>query len=499
MVKIDFKACAVTGVVTFLTAVTGCSTNFDAVRVRPGVDIPPAGAPYNLTFTQYDVTVTRRVAGCQTPDKKAALLIAMDAEIVPKETSDPTRHYVIDLDSLQAAWKITDIEVTYHDNGALKSINSSAEDRTGPILVSAATSASKLVTALAAAGGAAPSGCLPATEQTLADIKISEGAVKAKTDRLERLTNDLKEMTEIASTIGKAWGKSELRLFANQIKAVQVAKADQVAEQKTLEGLLAKVSNVTKFTWPPDGATFGPKFDSPPTGTTDSKPMAASLVPDIDPQIIRDWGSPRKVNETIIDTRVFAKISKTSPIGSTDPCSENCVEDSIPGLKYRVPASGSLMICSTATCEQGTVIVQKDGPISQLGHVFTLPLRSGIFTNKTLVAEFTNAGQPTKIGVKETAASAETAATTLGSITDSFLVARSKVVPSKLDRIKNETELLKAQAELAAARKDLQPPANADQAAATEAFKADTALLQANLANIEARNALDAAVQSIAH
>lgn len=502
MEKIAFKARAVTGLVTLAAALTGCSTNFDAVRVRPGVDIPPAGAPYNLTFTQYDVTVTRRVAGCQTPEKRAALLIAMDATIVPKETSDPTRHYVIDLESLQAAWKITDVEVTYHDNGALKSINSNAEDRTGQILVSAATSAAKLITALAAGAGPAATGCLPDTEKALAGIKVSEAAIKAKTEHLDRLTSDLKGMTEVASAIGKAWGKSELKLFANQIKAVQVAKADQAVEQKKLEGFLAEVSNVTQFTWPPDGATFEPEFVTPPAGAKDPTPVATSLVPDIAAKTIREkWGSPANVNTTINDTRVFARILGTSPISSTDPCNEGCVEDAIPGLKYRVPASGILLICSTATCKPGSdeVIAVKEGPISQLGHVFTLPLRSGVFSSKTLVAEFTNSGQPTKIGVKETAASAETAATSLGSITDSFLLARSKVVPSKLDRINNETELLKAQAELAAARKNLQPPVNAQQAAATEAFTADTALLQANLANIEARNALDAAVQSVAH
>lgn len=156
MAKIYCKIRACFGLAATAVALTGCPTYFNAVRIAEGVKVPPAGAPYNLSFTQYDVTVTRRVADCWFSDenqvKKDMLVIATDAAITRKEVRDPARNYVIDLDSLQAGWKITNVEVAWHDNGTLKSINAAAEDRVGPILVSAATTLGKLV-ALAVAGG----------------------------------------------------------------------------------------------------------------------------------------------------------------------------------------------------------------------------------------------------------------------------------------------------------------------------------------------------------
>jgi hypothetical protein len=62
--------------------------------------------------------------------------------------------------------------------------------------------------------------------------------------------------------------------------------------------------------------------------------------------------------------------------------------------------------------------------------------------------------------------------------------------------VKAETDLLKAEAELATARKALEPPKadpSEEQKKKTAAFAADTALLDAELANIKARAALEEA------
>ena len=54
-----------------LTFVCGC-TSLDAVHVKPSpilgeVVIPPAGAPYTLPFTQYEITIKRRLLAYGLP------------------------------------------------------------------------------------------------------------------------------------------------------------------------------------------------------------------------------------------------------------------------------------------------------------------------------------------------------------------------------------------------------------------------------------------------
>ncbi|MFJ5296708.1 hypothetical protein ACIQAL_09305 [Pseudomonas sp. NPDC088368] len=481
-----------------LACVSACSTDLNAIRVKPDTDIPPAGAPYNLTFTQYEITVTRRVIGC-TKDGGAGLEIAIDASVTQKEQSDSTRHYVIDLQSLQSIWKSTDIEATYYDSGALKAINASAEDHTGAVLVSAASTLGKIIVTAAAPAGPS-NGCEKTIAETIAKIPQAQATVKAKTQTLDQLTADLKETTDIATVVGKTWGRSDRDLFADKIKALQTARREQAAANSELQALLSKVSFVSKAAWPPSGAVFEPSVAVPPNSPKGAPAAPVPVVEDLPIKTVRDvWGNATHPAQVVDDVRVYARLISTSPMGSTDPCVVTCKEDSTLGLKYRVPAPGKLLICIKPDCkpESSDVITAIDGPVSQLGHVFVLPLHSGMFTNRTVVAEFDDAGRPTKLGVKDTSAAAETAANSVGSIVDTVLTARAKIIPSKVDRIKSQTELLKAEAENAAARKALQPEPNAEKTAAKEAFAADTALLEAQVANFEANQALDAAIDAV--
>ena len=167
-------------------------------------------------------------------------------------------------------------------------------------------------------------------------------------------------------------------------------------------------------------------------------------------------------------------------------------EKDLRGLKYRVPVQGRLQICTSEDC-QNSVVAEDENLFSQLGPIFTLPLKSAVFTHKTVVAEFDQQGRPAKLGVTSKAA-AEKAASAADAVVDKGLAVREGIVSTKLERMKEETALLTAQKELEVARAALAPsPATSAQAQAGEAFAAETALLQAELANVNARIALEAA------
>ncbi len=467
----------------------GCATDLDAVRLGSSAAPPIAGAPYNLSFTQYEVTVTRRVGACSTPNPSggpdiAGLKIAFDAKISSKEVPDPKRHYVIDLQSLQSAWKVSSIVVEYHENGTLKSINASADDRSAQAISAIVTSIGKIVVAGAGAAGVG-SGCNQDTQETLDKVKAQESEIRKLTARQERMTKQLEAMRTSAAALGDAWSATERQLFSDQIALVHKESTELADKQEELSQLLRKISNVEKFTWPLDGSTT----ESPGT-----------LIPLLSEKQLDSWGSvgvdEAELKAFQAKTGVYAKLTSAIDYGK-DPCLPGCKDDGVRGVKYRMPVMGTLLLCSAPACAKGDVIATSSGPISQLGTVFSLPLHSPMFSKKVVEATFNDAGKPLKLGVRSETATAEVAASAFGGMLDTALSVRDKTVTTELERMQQKTAFLKAQAELAAAEKALIPASNSDTVAATNAFTTDTALLNAHLANIQAQLALDAALKQL--
>ena len=77
----------VVGSFVVVSVLQGC-THLDAVKVDAGV-MKEEGAPYNLTFTQYELTVKRRLSGCfdapDGPKKKPNMKVTTTVEATRKE------------------------------------------------------------------------------------------------------------------------------------------------------------------------------------------------------------------------------------------------------------------------------------------------------------------------------------------------------------------------------------------------------------------------------
>jgi uncharacterized protein YfiM (DUF2279 family) len=476
--------CACWTVSLFLLA--SCTTELNSVRVKKtasGVDpvAPAAGAPYFLTFTQFDVVVTRRVASCWDDDAGVPeLKIAVEVKASRKEVRDPQRHYVIDFAELQSAFKNTDMAVEYYDTGGIKSVNVTAEDRSGQVISSVVSSAAKIVVGTVGVAGIASRVCEQPVADAVKAVAKFENEVKQKTKVVDSATVELERLTSMAAVMGKSWSTQERRAHANQISQLSKARVDLATATESLEEQLKIISIVNNVSWP----TSGEVFDSQKEG----KPLVEGLTNDQ----IQKWGSPGNGNLGK-QTEVWARLESDAPARGK-PCGEQCADDTFKGLKYRMPVPGRLVLGSWKTSADGKplvedVLTREEGMISQLGTVFTLPLRSTVFSNKTIVATFNEAGVPTKVGLKASA-SAEVAASTLASLVDSVNQVRKAKASSKLEEVKAETELLTAQKELDDAKKALNP-GDQMQAEATSSFTADAALLQAELASIQARRALD--------
>lgn len=225
-----------------LALLPGC-TSLNAVKVTDGV-MKVEGAPYFLTFTQYDITVKRRLTSCdaeigEPPVTMPSMVVTTTVEAKRKEARDPAREYVIDFAALRSFFKTTDVAVDYYESGALKSVNASVTDKTGEFLTSTFKAVAKIALFGSGAGGkAAPEVCFPEVRKAIADANATEGRLTAKTAELARQTEVLEKLQAVAVALGPTRNARERREFADQVAALYASKAGVEGEQKALARLL---------------------------------------------------------------------------------------------------------------------------------------------------------------------------------------------------------------------------------------------------------------------
>lgn len=502
------RSLSVLPTVFIVLALTGCATELKVQRYFDSTHLPTAGAPYSLSFTQYEITVTRRLTTCSSegdpadpdPEKRKPkaidLKIGLKADIKSAEARDPMRNYVVDLESLNSFFKTTSATVAYYDSGAIKSLNASAEDKTGEFIASVAGTFSKLIDAGVAGPGLLEQGqeergCSADTKKKLATLDSLEAEIEKRSARVDELTGELTKLSAVLLTSKEFSSKDEReKLGELKVKLIEEMSKLVKATKKT-EPLLKELSENKKINWPNDGETFA---------TTAGNPA----IPDLDQKLFDSWltdDTTKPYHETKGDTALYKRLAAASAVhlklqpadkmGRTTACGQSCPDDAISGFKYRIPTSGQLLVCADTVCGEKAVHNASDvGMISQLGHVYVLPLKSAMFSTKTVSATFAENGTPTSIGVTA-AASSDKAATTLAAIGDLAITTHKTRSEKELNDLKAKTDLLKAQKEYADAAAVLQSLPGQSKLDATNAFKIDTDLLNANVAYLNAQKALD--------
>lgn len=493
--------------------VCGCTTQLKVNRYFDQNNLPTAGAPYSLSFTQYEITVTRRLTQCSSkgnpddpdPDKREPkpidLQVGVQVEMKSTEARDPMRNYVIDLESLNSFFKTTSATVAYYDSGAIKSLNASAEDKTGEFVASVVGIASKLigagVTGPMLLGAKRTRGCTNEIQQKLLDLNSLQAKITERTSRIDALSSELIKLNTVLGAAAKDITSSPARAQLGKLTVQLVEQMSKLAaETRASRPLLDAVSESKTFKWPLDGETFW---------------TTSPVIPNLDRELYRSWindkGMP-KDTETQGDTDLYNQLAAKSAIylilqpvdtfGRNEPCGKTCSDDLESGFKYRLPAYGRLLVCPDKNCHNDNIFHKGDVEmISQLGHVYALPLKSAMFSTKAVSATFAENGTPTSLGVTSTAAS-DKAATTFSALADLATTAHKTRAEQELNDLKVKTDLLKAKKDYADATAALQPAPAQTKLDATNAFKIDTDLVNANLAYIAAKKALDEAKGTLA-
>ncbi|HEY0027377.1 MAG TPA: hypothetical protein VGC35_05865 [Allosphingosinicella sp.] len=482
----------------------GC-TSLRVTKAGPNAE-SRRGIAYYLPFTQFETKVT----WSPTCEKETTeLKISPSVESTPKTGPDPDGLYVIDYDSLSAFTKTSSVKVDFYDSGAIKSINASADDKTGEIASSVITAAAKLAK-IAFIGAGTTITCSTELIEALKVVKDAKDRVETKTGELKLATDTLNaysaRMTREGTSVTDAMRSQHSKLIGNV-----------VALQMELEIQKAELEEVRK------GATYVKTVVFPENSgqvATDK----GLMVPE---ETLRKWmfkeqesqsGSVARSSSVWLDlktARAFNMPGATN--GSNAPgMDEGGLED---GIRYRVSVPGNLRFCKGGACgildkyeeevANGLAPVKpriefvKAMPIKilQQGTTFYLPFRSRAFTNGTLSATFAESGVMTSAGYEQKRAPGEALAALGGTLADqatSLYDAAKKDDLTDLQKLEEATKIAEAKKKLEAAEAALVEATPDPDAAYVASLTSETAIKAAELANFNARIAVAEARKKLA-
>ncbi len=470
---------------------TSCATEL-AVKPDPAptkaLDRPISGVAYALPMAQFDIKLTWRIEKC--PD------VTVDTSILTDESGDPVEDgsgnqiqqetftvadggfkiaqnaeaklrytagetYVIDPAALAARSKTSSVELEfYEDTRTLKSINASADDKTGDIIqsgVSTLLSLASIATGVpvsatqesTAEAGAAEKftsppvqGCNQATVKALAGLNGSAATLKAATQAVEDAAKKVQAFRtdhafEIQFGLLTDADKDELRGLR---RTLDQNKQALLAANKAHQAHLKQVAFSKTIVWPKrhtDRASGRSsdfrlsRLEARQAAEKWFKPApadAAAPNPRINPDVL-------KLIQAEMETKLRRDFRFSALLKGEQPRQTEAPQDAYvgaddsgayPGFLYRLPSSGKLVVCKrrgARPCSptSGAAILQSPTPLTipQLGQLRIIPFDNGAFQNNELSVSLRKDGSLESFTYKEAESSAANAASAVSSSVES--------------------------------------------------------------------------------
>ena len=473
--------------------------------LKNGIGRVPAGVPYFLPESQFKATLVVQLSKCEDSNKKADVQFSRAGTIT--ESALPGLQVMIDYRMLEAWQAKSTLDLKFHDNGMIKTINADADDQTKEIATNSVTSV--LNVAKIAAG---PAGVLKlAKERTAQSAPGIECADDAK-DALKKYLEAKKELRG-ANQVLKYWEREvaalrkdldedsndESKELEGAIERLEEAKKDVEATKKKLEENESKITVTLKKEWRP--YEYGDTADLTPSGAQRDK-LGSMLTPGLGTSIIDELLHASLSMSPVAYAREDSEVAGAEGAapaqesgGSCADAPESCVIFGEEGLLYRIPAYAHVDLRADEMPDIVTgppLLARFTGEVPQAGSLMALPLKVGAFENKKLEASFSEKGRLTGFKIEIVDSAGENLSGLLAETTGSLLSTLQELEKADLEDAKTELELLQKQAAIQEQQEALNSP-YAEITSATEKLQAEKALLDAERELVLAQAALDAA------
>jgi hypothetical protein len=418
---------------------------------------------------------------------KEATSLSFDTKVVPVASYVPGERFNVDYRKLSGLFRTSAFSIEYYPNGTIKSLGASADDKTAEAVASAAKLAGGVIAltsglprasvdinAKDSAGdnklkiqqlfdeGTAPAAqqiydCSDKARQLLSDLDAAKTDLKAASKALEDANNLVQMLSQRFAL--KVTRRGDADRWDAAVSAQLQARRTLEAKQKALEEAKKPLSASYDLTWPKDrlpesgeqlfAASFAKngKLAKPWATLIDVKPMVKPDLGTFDTSpecsvrqgntpvgclsahmdLLLDFDSawpelPLKTAAMVDDERAARR---QQPL-FTDAAWVDVVPTtgkSLPGILYREPARGGLVICLknkavNGHCDGELLVKPEMVNFPQAGQLRFIPFSVLPFQGKDQSISFTEEGYPSKIALKSTkAAGAEALGAAAGGVT----------------------------------------------------------------------------------
>lgn len=455
----------------------GCS---GSLHSRPLSEGRAQGFVYAVPMLQYDLVLTRQVVTC-AKNNSGQTKVRTTLEATETFVPNPRETFVVEFDDVFGKSKTGEFTVSYYENGQFKSINAKADDRSGEVVGNVAKAVVNTALLIARVGlqpelEPEPVLCTSDVVKAVETLSETMDSVMNATAAVERATANVQRWSLIVAA-----GPTD--------EAVKkLGEAQDILEKttKTLSALekqrapvLAAVTNVQTLKWSPAKV---PSEDQRPDSGGAAIVEEEHLAPPKD--LAKKWFMTPEAAEPLLSVYGRAR-SVVSYDGTSYP-------ESGDGIYYRHPVPVEIQFTGYQVSNDRLVPYEMKtlrAQAPQLGQLILLPFHNGGFQGNELEVMFRPNGTPEYITYKQTKAPAEAFSDVLAEVTEVGAGIPERIDNAKLNRLKRETDLLVEMKKFEDAKKALEPSPTADN-------EAKNAQANAELAKIQAQQALAAAKDS---
>lgn len=364
----------------------------------------PTGVVYYLPARAFNIQTNFIIKECTAKGRSITLPSKLNATVSSNLVADTEQRYVIPYEQLNRVTKVTDIDIKSWETGALKSINSTIDDRTmetatavfsgiADIGIAAATRASGTVL-YGYTDDRSPKPCEPFKEKLdrLKELKLD--LTKAFGDREALISNDEevrsreRAVAEARSILIEARnggseadiGRAE-RTLGEALKKLDKAEQNQSQSQvsKNVANLQTAIAKLEKE------LTFSKTTVWVPTGKKLSVETDITISKD---EIARRFGLPSSVDQKPVTAQAQVTLA-----GGQHGIEQPDIKETVDGIVYRQPVLAKLQVCLD-TCSSGfeNVLIDETYTLPQFGDFAVLPLNNKVFDNNEIQVSFRNDG-----------------------------------------------------------------------------------------------------------
>lgn len=395
-------------------------------------------ARYVLPVAAFDIEVRHEIQKCSLVDGATYLEAKRTVTISARTSTDESKWYSVYPSTFGTGRTKIDATLQFYENGTLKSLNATGEDRTGAIVSNVLGFVVNVV--------------------KIGALFLADGQSQGCSAEISAALSTLQRYNEALAT-----AKQEL-------VALDLAKPDpKTAEKtKTLQDRISYLSQ-RKQQYIDENLVLVSKSTFVPSTTARTLTITPSAS-----QIRTKWGAQNHAEKIALGLSVQAFAAPSVDLGGRqaagDPADGAATNPSGGSIVIRQPVRSIIAVCNgecvgtteeltaTGPTKNAQVIQKLEADVPQYGHLTVVPIRAKAFESKTLAMTFSSLGRvetlTLKSGSKAEAASAalnDTSAKVLSGSTDIADAASNR----EIAELKLEKQRLDAERERIEARKKL--------------------------------------------